>query len=62
MHVACGLDRLAAHRQHVLLHHPVDPRDADGAEKSPPMVVGMRQTRSAMSTVTEKADGDSVGM
>ncbi len=33
VHVARGLDRLAAHREHVLLHHPVDPGDADGAEQ-----------------------------
>ena len=33
VHVAGGLDRAAAHRQHILLHQPVHARDADGAEQ-----------------------------
>ncbi len=32
--VARGLDGLAAHRQHVLLHHAVDAGDADGGEQA----------------------------
>src|SRR5436305_1870633 len=33
INVACRLDRAPAHRQHVMLNHAVDPRDADRAEQ-----------------------------
>ena len=55
VHVARRLHRPPAHGEHVLLDHPVDAGDPDGAE-SPPMVVGMRQTSSATSTVIGKDD------
>ena len=32
--IAGGLDGLAAHGQHVVLHHAVDARDADGREQA----------------------------
>ena len=34
IHIAGGFDRAAAHGQHILLHQPIDPGDADGAEQS----------------------------
>ena len=34
VHVARRLHRLAGHRQHVVLHHPVHPGDADGGEQA----------------------------
>ena len=34
VHVPCRFDRTAAHGQHVLLDHAVDPRDPDGAEQA----------------------------
>jgi len=36
------------------LHEPVDARDADGAEQTP-IVVGIKQTSKATSTVIEKS-------
>ena len=33
IHVACGFSRPAAHGEHVFLHEPVDPGNADGAQK-----------------------------
>ena len=53
--VARGLDRAAAHGQHVVLHQRGPCRRCRWRESRPPMVVGIRQTSSATSTVTETA-------
>jgi hypothetical protein len=49
--VARSLHGPAGHGDHVLLHHPPHAGNADGG-KQRPMVVGMRQTSNATSTVT----------
>jgi hypothetical protein len=50
--VAGRLDRAARHREHVVLHERSMPA-MPIAESSPPIVVGIRQTSSAISTVTD---------
>ena len=61
LHVAGGLDGLAAHREHVLLDHAIDARDADGAEQAADRGRDQGKPRRAMNTVIENADSERAG-
>ena len=50
--VARGLDRAAGEREHVAAHEPVHARRSRSPRAAPPIVVGIRQTSSATSTIT----------
>ena len=55
VHVAGRLDRPAGHRQHVVLHQRDPCRRCRWPTAAPPIVVGIRQTSSATSTVIATA-------